>query len=223
VNIIVVGCGRLGSTLAYQLYKKQHQITVIDQRAEAFDNLPPDFGGRSVEGDILAQEVLHRAQISAADGVAAVTNSDTLNAVVAHIARSVYHIANVVSRNYDPRYRPLHEAFGVQMVSSASWGTQRLEELLCNQAVRAVFSAGNAEVEFYEFTVPAAWQGCAPRDVLPAESCVLAAVTRAGRAMLPDAALRLAAGDVLYLSATLEGIDALYRRVEAKEVTPCLS
>jgi len=42
----------------------------------------------------------------------------------------VYHVPNVVVRNYDPRWQPLHEAFGLQVVSSASWGAQRMEELL---------------------------------------------------------------------------------------------
>ena len=74
--------------------------------------------------------MLHRAGIEQADGLAAVTSSDSVNAVVGHVARTVYRVPNVVTRNYDPRWRPLHEAFGLQMVSSATWGAQRLEELL---------------------------------------------------------------------------------------------
>jgi len=130
MNIIVVGCGRVGSTLAYQLYKKGHQVTVVDQAASAFDNLPADFHGRMEEGDVLSRDVLYRAGIEQADALATVTNSDSVNAVVAHVARTVYHVPNVVVRNYDPRWQPLHEAFGLQVVSSASWGVQRMEELL---------------------------------------------------------------------------------------------
>ena len=82
-----------------------------------------------------------------------------MNAVVAHVARTVYDVPSVVSRNYDPRWRPLHEAMGLRMVSSTAWGAQRVEELLENRRVRPVFSAGNGEVELYELDVPEPWDG----------------------------------------------------------------
>ncbi len=217
MNIVVVGCGRVGAELAYRLYQKGHQVAVIDQVASAFDNLPPDFRGRAIEGEVLAQEVLRRAGIEQAQGLAAVTNSDSLNAVVAHVARTVYHVPQVVVRNYHPRWRSLHEAFGLQVVSSTSWGAQRIEELLYQPYARSVFSAGNGEVEIYELAVPEAWRGRSLEDLLPAGQCLAVALTRAGRAMLPSREVRLEGGDVLHLSATLEGIEALRHRLKAPQ------
>ena len=223
MNVIVVGCGRVGAALAYQLDKKGHQVTVIDQATSAFDNLPPDFHGRMEEGDVLSREVLYRAGIEQANGLAAVTNSDSVNAVVAHVARILYHVPNVVVRNYDSRQRSLHEAFGLQMVSPASWGAQRIEELLSDASLRAVFSAGNAEVEIYELVVPEAWHGRSLQELLPEDQCLTVALTRAGRAMLPSRALHLEVGDVIYLSATLEGIEALRRRMDLAGGLTCSS
>src|SRR3970282_11551 len=94
-----------------------------------------------------------------AAGLAAVTNSDSLNAVVGHLARQIYHVPNVLARNYDPIRRPLFDAFGLQVVSSSSWGAQRIEELLLNGGQRVIFEAGNGEVGIYELTVPAGWEG----------------------------------------------------------------
>jgi trk system potassium uptake protein TrkA len=219
MNIIVVGCGRVGSELAYQLNLKGHNVTVIDQVDAAFDNLPPDFRGRTVEGEVLNQNVLRRAGIEQVDGVAAVTNSDALNAVVAHVARTVYDVARVVVRNYDPNWRRLHEAFGFQIVSSTSWGAQRIEELLYDAPVSTVFSAGNGEVEIYEFVVPEAWTDHLLQDLLPTEACVAVALTRAGRAILPACDSRLAGGDVIHVSATWEGIEALRNRLTSVEPT----
>lgn len=217
MNIIVVGCGRVGAELAYRLFKKGHKVTVIDAVAAAFDNLNPDFQGRTIQGQVLNQEVLLRAGIAQADGLAAVTPFDSLNAVVAHIARTVYHLSNVVIRNYDPRWRSLHEALGLQVVSTASWGAQRIEELLYQTEIRTVFSAGNGEVELYEVAVPEAWQGRRLQDLLPDNRCLAAAITRAGRAELPTPETRLAAGDVVLLSSTLEGIEALRKRLARPE------
>jgi len=214
MNIIVVGCGRLGSQLAYRLYKAGHTVAVVDSDPLAFNNLPPDFSGRLHEGDAMSEDVLLRAGIEHADGVAVVTNSDPLNAVVGHIARSVYHVPNVIVRNYDPHFRPIFEAFNLQTVSSTSWGAQRIEEMLVGGEVRAVFSAGNGEVEIYEVAVPETWNGHPITEVLPEKECVLVALSRAGKAFLPAPEFALMAGDVLLVSATFEGITALRRRLQ---------
>ncbi len=209
MEIVVVGCGRVGAELAFRLFQRGHQVTVIDGVVAAFQNLHPDFRGRTVEGEALNEDVLRRAGLESADGLAAVTSSDTLNVAVAHIARTVYNIPNVVARNYDARCRRLHESFELQVVSSTSWGAQRIEELLYNQEMRTVFSAGNGEVEIYEFTVPKGWDGHVLEELLPREDCVISALTRAGSAILPDKGTRLQFGDVVLVSATFDGIEAL--------------
>lgn len=212
--MIVVGCGRVGAGLAFGLYEKGHKVTVIDQRAESFANLPADFRGRTMEADVLEHDVLRRAGIVQADGLAAVTNSDAVNAVVGHVACEVYHVPSVVARTYDPRWRSLQEAFGLQVVSSASWGAQRIEQLLLQSGLHAVLSAGSGEVEVYELVVEEAWQGRPLGELLPAEEdCRAVALTRAGRATLPGAETRLEAGDIVYVSATLDGIGALRGRL----------
>lgn len=213
MKIIVVGCGRVGAELAYRLYQRGHHVTVIDEVAQAFGNLPPDFRGRTLEGEVLSEDVLRRAGIAQADGLAAVTNSDSINAVVAHVACEVYHLSNLVVRNYDPRRRSLHEAFGLQVISSASWGAQRMEELLYQTEIRTLLSAGNGEVEIYELAVPEAWQGRTLQDLLADCPCLAVALTRSGQATLPAGDARLEAGDLLLLSATMQGIEALRKRL----------
>lgn len=214
-NYIVVGCGRVGAELAYRLYKRGHRVTVIDPQQTAFDNLPSDFLGQTIEGEALSQDVLRRAGIARTDGLAAVTNMDAINAVVAHVARTVYHVPVLVIRNYDPRWRTLHEAFGLQVISSASWGAQRMEEMLYQSEIHTVFSAGNGEVEIYELGVPEGWQGRTLVDLLPDDFCRAVAVTRAGKAALPSPDTRLEVGDIVLISSTLDGIDALRRRLAA--------
>jgi trk system potassium uptake protein TrkA len=210
--IIVVGCGRVGAELAYRLFNSGHQVSVVDIAASAFNNLPADFRGRLVEGEALNQDILHRAGIEQADGLAVVTNSDPLNAVVAHIANQIYHVPNIAVRNYDPTNRDLFEAFNLQIVTSSSWGAQRLEEILYAGNMHTLFSAGNGEVEIYEFPIPENWDDRPMQELLPPE-CMVAALTRAGRALLPSPETRLKAGDVLLVSATLTGIEELQRRL----------
>ncbi len=213
MNIIVVGCGRVGSELAYNLYKRGHQVVVLDQNQDAFNNLPSDFRGRRIAGDVLNREFLLRAGIDTADALAAVTPVDAVNAVVAHAAKIVWDVKNIVVRDYEPAKRGLHETFGYQMVSPSVWGAQRIEEMLGGGALRTVFSAGNGEVEVYEFTVPAAWHGKHLAELLYNGSCQPVAVSRAGSAMLPSPSLLVQQGDVIHVSATQEGIEALRMRI----------
>ncbi len=214
MNFIVVGCGRVGAELAYRLFKSGHQVVVVDSNKEAFNRLDPDFRGRTLEGEGLAENILERAGVKEAHGLAAVTNSDPLNAVVAHTARSFYHVPVVVARNYDPNLRVVIEAFGLQTVSSTFWGAQRVEEILMNPTQRMVYSAGNGEVEVYEVGIPGAWAGHTLGELLePLKQCYPVALTRAGRSSLPGADMKLEAGDIVNVSTTFDGIGALTARL----------
>jgi trk system potassium uptake protein TrkA len=217
MNFVVVGCGRVGAELCYHLFKSGHQVVAVDINKEAFNRLHPDFRGRTLEGEGLAEGVLERAGIHEADGLAAVTNSDTLNAVVAHAARTIYNVSNVVARNYDPNLRAVIEAFGLQTVGSTSWGAQRVEELMMNPTQRMVYSAGNGEVEVYEVQIPHEWNSRTLGELLkPLGQCFPVALARAGRAMLPDMATTLQAGDLLNFSSTFEGMRAMMARLSKK-------
>jgi len=213
MKVVIVGCGRLGSELATRLFEKGHEVSIIDNIPAAFNNLPANFQGRIIEGEALSDDVLHRAGVEQADALAAVTNLDALNAVAAHIARVVYEVPVVVVRNYDPYTRPLHEAFNLQVVSSSSWGAQRMEELIYHGEIRTIYSAGNGEVEVYEITVPKSWQGKKLSDLIEPGLSLAIALTRTGKAVLPEEDMELRAEDVITISATLEGIEAIRRKV----------
>jgi trk system potassium uptake protein TrkA len=215
MKIIVVGCGRFGSELAYRLSKLGHEIAVIDNTSAAFHNLPADFLGRTIEGDALNQDVLFRAGIKQADALAAVTNSDVLNAVIARVAQSIFGLKNVVVRNYDPSDRLIFESFSAQVISSTSWGAQRIEEMICQPEIKTVLSAGNGEIEVYEVKVPASWSNRTIHDLVQSSECLLVSLTRVGRAVLPTQETHLMEGDILQLSATIGGIQGVQRRLNA--------
>jgi trk system potassium uptake protein TrkA len=214
---IIVGCGRVGSELATLLSGRGHEVTIIDHVGSSFSHLDPAWRGRTIEAEAMAEGVLERAGIARATALASVTNSDAVNAVVAHVALTVYHVASVVSRNYDPRWRPLHEAMGLRTVSSTAWGAQRVEELLESRRVRPVFSAGNGEVELYELDVPESWEGRPLSQLVAGVSCQVMSLTHAGRATLPDREATLHTGDFIHVGASLDGAGELRGRLYGTE------
>lgn len=217
MKVIVVGCGRMGADLAYRLFKRGHDVAIIDRTDASFNKLPPDFQGRLYEGEALNQDVLERAGIKTCDTMAVVTETDSLNIVAAHLARSQYKVKNVVVRNFDPQYRALFEAFNLQVVSATDWAAQRFEELLYHTDLRTIFSAGNGEVEIYEVTIPESWNNQKLGKLTANQACLAVSLSRAGRAFLPTAETVLETGDVLLLSATLTGGEAVRNRLGLKQ------
>jgi trk system potassium uptake protein TrkA len=207
MKTIVVGCGRIGATLAYSLFKRGHEVSVVDDNPLSFNNLPAEFQGRLHEGDALNHDVLMRAGLANCDALAAVTNNDALNAVVAHIAKVEYKVSNIIARNYDPHLRALFEALDIQVVSSTSWGAQRIEELMTDGDFRTVFSAGNGEVEVYELVIPEGFDGKTISDLIKCTTCKPLSITRAGRAFLPENDTEIRVGDLLNVAATFDGIN----------------
>jgi trk system potassium uptake protein TrkA len=216
MNLIVIGCGRLGAELSHRLFLRGDKVCVVDLNEKAFSNLPVDFRGRTLEGDALSRIVLHRAGIETTDGVAVVTSNDTINAVLGHVAQHFFKVPRVVVRNYAPGYRELHESFGLQMIGSSTWGAQRIEEVLYGQEVRTVFSAGNGEVEVYEFIIPTHWRGKQLAELLPGSGCRVAALTRAGRAILPEMDVVLEEGDMILIGATAGGAEKLQGKLSQR-------
>jgi trk system potassium uptake protein len=217
MKFIIIGCGRVGAELAHHLFKSGYQVVVVDANKQAFNRLPPDFRGRTLEGEGLAESVLERAGIREADGLAAVTNSDALNAVVSHAAREFFGVPVVVARNYDPGLRGLMEAFSLLTVGSTIWGAQRVEELLVNPSEKVVYSAGNGEVEIYEVRIPEEWNNHTLGELMGSLSeCRAVALTRAGRSSLPEADTKLHTGDLLNVSSTFGGIEALSAYLSGK-------
>jgi len=216
MNFVVVGCGRVGAELSFKLFKNGHQVVVVDNDQKSFNRLHPDFRGRTVEGEALSADTLERAGLDKADGIAVVTNSDTMNAVIGHLARVHYpQVKQVVVRNYDPAMRDMLEAFELQAISSTAWGAERVQELLIDPSFRAVFSAGNGEVEMYEMYVSDKWDGKKLSDLLiGCGEIVVAALTRSGRAQLPSPEVTLKSGDILTISATLDGVRTLRQHIQ---------
>src|SRR5919205_1272810 len=92
VHIVIMGCGRVGSTLAHILEDKGHSVAIIDQSPEAFRRLGSGFKGRKITGIGFDQDVLIEAGIEHADAFAAVSSGDNSNVISARVARESFGV-----------------------------------------------------------------------------------------------------------------------------------
>jgi trk system potassium uptake protein TrkA len=118
MNVIILGCGRVGSTLARRLYHDGHNVTVIDLAGEAFRRLGSRFKGQRVVGNGLDRDVLERAGIKSCDVFVSVTQGDNRNIMTAQIAREVYKVERVLTRINDPIRADAYRQLGLITICS---------------------------------------------------------------------------------------------------------
>ena len=131
MHIVIMGCGRVGSTLAHILEDRGNTVAVIDRDPEAFRRLRPSFKGDRVTGIGFDRDVLARAGIERADGFAAVSSGDNSNIIAARVARETFGVQQVAARIYDPRRAEVYERLGIPTVATVRWtADQILRKLL---------------------------------------------------------------------------------------------
>lgn len=185
MKFIVLGCGRMGVGLARILSARGHSVTVLDRDPSALERLDASFSGKRIVGSGFEREVLLRAGIERADGLAAVTSSDETNLVVARLARNVFRVPRVVARLYDPGKVEAYRRLGVQIVAPVSWAMDRFADLLSYSELDTVLSLGAGEVEIVEVDVPVLLVGKRVREVTVPGEVHVVALSRGGKAFLP--------------------------------------
>ena len=130
MNIVILGCGRVGSTLATMLDRAGHTVSIIDFSSEAFRRLEPDFSGTTIMGNGVDEEILIRAGIKEADAFAAVTNGDNRNIMSSQIAKEIFNVKKVVCRIYDPIRESTYHELGLETISPTIVGAQLIFEAL---------------------------------------------------------------------------------------------
>jgi trk system potassium uptake protein len=128
VKIVIVGCGRVGSTLARQMADEGNEVSIVDESLSSFARLGEDFGGQMVVGSGIDEEVLRRAGIEGADCFASVTNGDNRNIMAAQIAKEVFHVGRVITRIYDPIRAEVYRELGLETVCPTTIGAALLHE-----------------------------------------------------------------------------------------------
>ncbi len=140
-NVIVIGCGRVGSQLATLLSDDERNVCVIDRRADAFGNLGQNFNGSTIQGIGYDEDVLIRAGIQECDVLAAVTQYDNANLMCAEVASRLYDVPHVIARLYNPQHERAYMQLGIDYVCGTS--------LVAEDVYSKIVSGHGAHVETF--------------------------------------------------------------------------
>ncbi|MDR1016571.1 MAG: TrkA family potassium uptake protein [Coriobacteriales bacterium] len=146
MNIIICGCGRVGSQLALRFNGSADSVVVVDRSPASFRNLGQDFSGRTVTGVAFDEDVLAEAGIDEADVVAAVTDSDNSNLMIAEVASKLHTVPHVLVRLYNPSRADAYLQLGLDYVC----GTELVADAIYDKITSEY---GGFVTRFYDYEV----------------------------------------------------------------------
>lgn len=158
MNTIIVGCTKVGVILASDLCRAGHDVAVIDRNGKSFFELPSFFRGLTVEGEAMDVSVLEKSGISECDSLAAVTDDDNLNIVVAQLAKEKYKVPNVVVRISDPVRERVYQNIGLKTICPTNIEGAGIFNMITGEAFDSLVSFGNRKARFVTRFDPK-WEG----------------------------------------------------------------
>ena len=195
MNVIVVGCGRVGSQLATLLSVEGHNVTVIDKDDDAFRRLGDTFNGETIKGLGFDEEILTGAGAATCDVFAAVTNLDNTNLMAAEVARKIFNIKRVVARLYNPLRERTYEQLGLEYVCGTSLVAASLHERIESGHSHYVDAFGDVEIRY--FSIADNLVGRTVASIAVEGKILPAIIRRGGQTFIPTGATVFEQGDVL--------------------------
>jgi trk system potassium uptake protein TrkA len=210
VHVVIMGCGRVGSTLARSLEDRGHDVSVIDSNPDAFRRLGPSFEGTKVTGIGFDQTVLERAGIEKADAFAAVSSGDNSNIIAARVARETFGVQHVVARIYDPGRAEVYQRLGIVTVATVKWTADQMLRRLLPAGAEPDFRDPSGTIRVDHVPVTEAWIGERTVRLQTDSGSRIAWIDRLGEGMLPTRETVLQEGDMLHLVMREENADRVY-------------
>ncbi|HSB70572.1 MAG TPA: TrkA family potassium uptake protein [Candidatus Methylomirabilis sp.] len=211
MRVVIVGCGRVGSNLANTLSAERHEVVVIDRNPLSFGRLSREFTGRMLTGVGFDREILQKADIEGAEALAATTDSDNVNIVVAVTAKETFKVPRVVARIYNPQAAEIYRREGIPTVTPTLWGANAMRAMLLHPGVGTITTYGSGEVHVLEVEIPSSLVGRSVQDLSSPGESLVGILVRRGQASIPRPDARLEAGDILRIAATATAIPRLQK------------
>jgi trk system potassium uptake protein TrkA len=207
VHVVIVGCGRVGSTLGRELVAVGHTVAVVDRKSEAFSRLGESFSGQKIAGIGFDRDILIEAGIEKAGALAAVTNGDNSNILIARVAREEFGIERVVARIYDPKRAEIYERLGIATVATVKWTSERILRRILPELPAVEWTDPSAKVVLVERELPKTLVGT---RVLSLDSATarIVSIRRLGAAIIPVADTVVQEGDVAYVAVEVKSLEA---------------
>jgi trk system potassium uptake protein TrkA len=200
MHVVIMGCGRVGSTLARILERGGHSVAIIDQDAAAFRRLSTEFSGLRVTGIGFDGDTLTEAGIERAEAFAAVSSGDNSNIIAARVARENFGVENVVARIYDPARAEVYQKLGIPTVATVRWTADQVLRRLLPEGMLSEWRDPSGKVVLAELAYDPTWIGHKVTELEEESGARVALITRLGEGGLPKRGSVVQDGDLLHVT-----------------------
>lgn len=213
MNVIVVGCGRVGSQLATLLSVDGHNVTIIDKESDSFRRLGSTFNGVTIRGLGFDEDVLEEAGIRSADAFAAVTDLDNTNLMAAEVARKIFGVPHVVARLYNPQRERTYQQLDLDYVCGTTLVAENLLDKIQSGHGHHIDTFGDVEIVVFKLSPGSVGKRVHEIDI-PGQIMV-AIIARGKHTFIPLPDTILQAGDILRVAMKSDAMGHLKRFMEA--------
>jgi trk system potassium uptake protein len=206
VHFVIMGCGRVGSTLARTLGRSGHDVAVIDSDAAAFRRLGTSFDGQTVTGIGFDRRTLVAAGIKEAYAFAAVSSGDNSNILAARVARETFGVEHVAARIYDPGRAMVYQRLGIPTVATVRWTSDQMLQLLLPQGSVPALTDPSGRVVVAQVPLARTWVGRRLTEVESVTGSRVAFLTRLGDGLIPGPDTVFQDGDQIHVVAAIDDL-----------------
>jgi trk system potassium uptake protein TrkA len=201
VHFVIMGCGRVGASLARSLERVGHDVAVVDQEESAFRRLGTSFEGRTVTGVGFDRDTLEDAGIREAYAFAAVSSGDNSNILAARVARETFGVENVVARIYDPGRAEVYQRLGIPTVATVKWTADQMLRRLLPQGHVPEYTDPSGTIVLAEAHLDPAWVGRPTTLIEEVAGVRVAFLQRFGAGVIPSDDTVYQDGDIVHVLA----------------------
>ncbi len=181
--IIVVGCGRVGSHLAQYLSTEGHNVVVVDKNPRSFRRLGSTFNGLTIEGMGFDEDVLKKAGIERTDALAAVTDFDNTNMMIAEMATKLFDVPRAIARLYNPERERTYQQLGLSYVCGTVLTAEKILDKIVGGYARHVSVGGDTEI--IEFEAGKFLNNKRVEEIEIPDELKISAIVRGGESIIP--------------------------------------
>lgn len=205
MQVIIIGCGKVGSKFAQVLSEEGNEIVIVSNDSNSLKNLPPDFDGVTLTGVPIDQDVLKMAGIESADVVVAVTEDDNVNIMVCQVAKEIFKVPRVIARIYNPTREHVFHEFGLETICPTDITVNVMRALIETHDDVSTHTIGNNSVIFKNIKLSEGYIGKKVEQIKLKQGMIFG-VIRSGDFIFANAAGKLDMGDTLVVADTAHKI-----------------
>lgn len=194
MNIMIVGCGRVGSQLALLLSQEGHNVTIIDKNPDSFKRLSGSFNGVAVNGNGFDEKLLKELKIDKQDAFVSVTSGDNTNLMASQIAKKIFNVPRVIARVYDPKRADIYKRLGLDIIS----GTILVAAMIRDKLIENRFTSylvETGELGVIEIIVKDNLKGLEVRELNIPDEFLVVVIERKKRVIIPEPDTRIELDD----------------------------